>query len=229
MELVASAQPAARADADRGHAAVRRPDARADGRNRARAGAAAAAAPRAARDARRSRSCRHRRPRPRRRVQRARCCAARSRSCASSQAEGHEVRFYSSGKKGLDAPLPAAARSRSPGRVQRPARVRATPQSMAHARRRGRTSPARSTASSLVYNPFVSAARRRRVTVSEVLPSRRGARARGRDARERAHRARLLLRARAARRSSRGCCRSTSRPSSTARCSSRPPRSRARG
>ena len=80
----------------------------------------------------------------------------------------------------------------------------------------------------VVYNAFVSALIQR-VTVRELLPISQeliAAGGRGRGGRCRATRPTSST-SRSPRRSSPGCCRSTSRPSSTGPCSSRPPPSRA--
>ena len=108
------------------------------------------------------------------------------------------------GKKGRSTLASGAAGRRGVDRVQRPARVQRRAGDRARARRgvRGRRGRPRA----VVYNAFVSPLVQQ-VTVQEVLPiagaparDRRGGAARGRDAR------RLLLRARAARRSSSGWC-----------------------
>ena len=82
----------------------------------------------------------------------------------------------------------------------------------------------------IVYNAFVSPLVQK-VTVRDVLPipqdllERSAEEATGRGASAARP---TSSTSRSPRRSSRGCCRSTSRPSSTARCSSRPPPSRGR-
>ena len=135
---------------------------------------------------------------------------------------------------GVDAPVPPARARAVVDGLQRPAglqrRAGDRPRGL-----RGVTSNGEVDRVVVVYNAFVSPLVQR-VTVRELLPiptelleGSDEADEAEQEARAVRRTPRLLLRARAARRSSRGCCPSTSRPSSTGRCSSRPPRSRARG
>ena len=169
-----------------------------------------------------------RRPRPRRRVQRAGACAARSRSSARSQAEGKTVRWLAVGKKGrstltfrrreLDGAF--VGLHRRPG-VRRRAGDRAPGGRALH---RGRGRPRRARLQHLRLG--ADAARDRAGHPADL----------GRHPRDGRGRARATTRSAATsssspsrRRSSSGCCPSTSRRRSTARCSSRPRPSRARG
>ena len=135
------------AGADRGDAPVRRHDAPADGRRRAgqrrRCAAAAARSGGSTTDRRGRRD--HRRPRPRRRLQRA-DHAPGVRARARARGEGQTVRWLAVGQEGpLDSAVPRLRPARRIHRLQRPPRLRAT-------RRRSRTawpsssSRARSTA-----------------------------------------------------------------------------------
>ena len=147
MELVASARLRRAAAADRGDAALRRPDARADGGDRAGGRAPSAAAARAARgrqDA--SRSSRSRATAASPAPSTPRCCGAPSPRCARRRREGQEVRFFASGKRGESThALPRAAARAAPGPGFSDKPTYADAQAIAHARRRGLRRAARST------------------------------------------------------------------------------------
>ena len=141
----------------------------------------------------------HRRPRPRRRVQRADPPPRVRARAASCEAEGKKVRWLAVvGKKGaLDAPLPRLRARPAPGRAS--ATGPPTP-----TRRRSRTGSPSSTSSeevdrsSLVYNHFVSPLVQTRHRAGRPADPRGDARARDEEERaEDALRRRLHLRARA--------------------------------
>ena len=173
----------------------------------------------------------HRRPRHGRRVQRA-GAAPLARDHARGPGRGQEVRFYAVGKKAAStAPLPpAAAGNRGPGSAT--SRLRRRPGGRPRARRGvrergGRPRRRRLQRLRLAARPAGDGQRVLPIPL-EALARRRCQSRRsptGRAA-DRAP-ARLLLRARAAGHPRAAPARSTSRPSSTARCSSRPPRSSA--
>ena len=199
MELVAAARLRRAAGADRGDAAVRRPDAGADGRHGPREHVACRGLPLLQRretiqtvgD-----PAADRRPRPRRRVQRAGAAARASRSSGELRGEGDDVRWLVVGKKG-----------RSTLRFRRyERRARRGPASPTGRRtptpRRSRTASPSSTSSGevdrvvLVYNHFVSPLVQQ-VVEQDVLPIPRAAcsrRERG-GARDDRARRRLHLRA----------------------------------
>ena len=145
------------------------------------------------------------------------------------QADGHEVVFFSSGKKAQSTlrfrrlPLIQAWT----GFSDRPEYTDA--QAIAHALAEAFSNEEVDRVV-LVYNAFVSRARPARDRERRVCPSRsrRSTRTRRRPAARLVAADGLLLRARAEATSSSGCSRSTSRRSSTGRCSSRPRPSRAR-
>ena len=97
-----------------------------------------------------------------------RCCAARSRSCATSQAAGREVRFYGSGKKAQSTlRFRRLDRGRELDGLQRPADLPGRPGDRAPARRGFIAGEVDRVV--IVYNAFVSPLVQT-VTVSEVLP-----------------------------------------------------------
>ena len=216
-----------RAAADRGDAAVRRPDARADGRHGTGRRRSAPAAARAARERPDGRDrAGHRRPRSCRCVQRpgAPPCVRRD---ARGPGRGQQVRFFTSGKK---AQSTVRFRRLELGtvvdRLLRPPRLlgrtgdRPRPRRGLR-RRRGRPRPPR--------------LQRVRLAARAEGDGERGAAgpdgaARGRDDEATSRRHPSTSSSSPSRgRSSSGCSPSTSRPSSTGPCSSRPPRSRAPG
>ena len=228
MELVASARLRRCPAAHRGDAAVRRPDARADGRRVAGRGRGAAAAARAAR--RRAEGCARAGHRPtaasRARSTR-RCSAARSRcsarrrrrarrSSGSAPARRRPRRFVSAGSNVIQSWT---------GFSERPAYADA--QAMAHALAEAFVNGEVDRVV-VVYNAFVSPLVQR-VTVRELLPIPQELISEAAEAEEddgRAHPPTSST-SPSRRRSSRGCYPSTSRRSSTGHCSSRPRPSRA--
>ena len=230
MELVAVCPPPPRAGADRGDAAVRRPDDGADDRHRPRelVGARPAAAPAARGGAGGRDPAADRRPRPRGRVQRAGAAPRVRASTGSCEAEGKRVRWLVSGRKG--ASTLRFRRSRCSRRGRASATGRPTPMP-----RRWRTRSPSSTSSEevdrvvIVYNHFVSPLVQQ-VVEQDLLPIPEHVLEAGdEDGAARGACSATSSTSRSRRRSSSGCCRSTSRPSSTGRCSSRPRPSRARG
>ena len=220
---------AARAGADRDDAPVRRPDARADGRRpRARPSRCSGLPLLSGASRRRGDRAAHGRPRPRGRVQLADRSAARSRSAASSQAEGQTVRWLAVGQEGpLDAALPPATSvAGDVGRLQRPAGLHGRAGDRARAgravrRRRGRPRRRR-------LQPLRVAARPAGDRAGRAADPRARSRPTRRSARDDAPPRRLHLRARA-RGDPRGLLPVYLETSSTARCSNRRPRNRARG
>ena len=170
------------------------------------AGAGPAAAARAAREVQHGRDrAGHRRPRPRRRVQRAGAAPRVRAACARRSPAGQEVRFFSSGKKAQ-----STLRFRRlevgqslDGFSDRPAYADA--QAIAHAladayiERRGRPGGRRLQRLRLAARAAGDGARDA-ADPDRVLEGAED------DDETRRMRGRLLLRARAARRSSRGCC-----------------------
>ncbi len=169
----------------------------------------------------------HRRPRAGRRVQRP-DPAARVRARAQPPRRGPGGALARRRPQGpLDAAVPPLRARPGLDRLHRPARLRGRAGGRAPARRALRRAR-RSTARSLVYNHYVSPLVQR-VTEQQVLPiSTRSSRAR-RKRRSDSRRCSATSSTSPSRsRSSSGSCRSTSRPRSTGRCSSRPPPSTAR-
>ena len=170
----------------------------------------------------------HRRSRARRARSTRRCCGARSRSSARLQAEGQTVRWLAVGKKGRST-LTFRRREldgASSGFTDAPG-VRRRPGDRASGRRavhRGRGRPRRARLQHLRLGADAARDRAGRSSRSRPTSSRRTRRS-GATTRCAATSSSSPSR----RRSSRASCRSTSRRRSTARCSSRPRPSRARG
>ena len=166
-----------------------------------------------------------RRPRPGRRVQRA-GAAPRVRARAQLRGDGVEVRWLVVGRKGRSTLGSAATRSTRAGSVQRPARPtttrRRSPAGWPSSTRRGRPRGDRLQRVRLGARPARGRAR-------PAADPGGGARHDEEEDEEQRRCSATSSTSPSPRRSSSACCRSTSRPSSTARCSSRPPPSRARG
>ena len=163
-------EAAARAGADRGDAAVRGHDARADRRRRPgrRLGPRAAAAPAARDDGGDADRPALRRPRARRRVQRAGACAARSRSSGGSRPRARRCAGSASARRGARRSRSGGASStgRSSASPTRPAYADA--QAIAH-RAAELFVEGEVDRVVLVYNTFVSALTQT-VTEQEILP-----------------------------------------------------------
>ena len=179
---------------------------------------------------RRSRSCRSPAIEGWRAPSTRRCCDGRSRSSRQLAAEGKQVRWLAVGKKGrstLAFRRYGSWTATYVGFTDRPAYADA--QAIAPSRRRSSSPSGEVDRVVLVYNTFVSRA--------HAAGDRAGASCRSRPtSSRRTRRSAATTRCAATsssspsrRRSWRGCCPSTSRRRSTARCSSRPRPSRARG
>ena len=168
-----------------------------------------------------------RRPRPRRRVQRAGAAARLRARAAAARGRGRGALARRRQEGPLDAQLPPLRDRPELDRVQRPARLprRAgdRPQGgRALRERRGRPRRDRLQPVRLGARPAGGRAR-------PAADPGGGARPATRPRRRRRRCSATSSTSPSPRRSCSACCRSTSRPSSTARCSSRPPRSRERG